>query len=192
MVRADAPPGASSSGASGTSTVPMSGALPVQQFHAVFIASREAMHRFLTRYLGCPNSASDLLQDLYLRLDRAPSVSDAAQARAWLFRVAVNLARDHEKLRRRRNALLKTAGIGGRESAAPTPEDIVLGSEQIRALQAALAELPDRYAEVLWLSRVEGLTHGAIAKQLGISKSLVEKHVMRAVNHCRRTLDIEA
>ena len=87
----------------------MSGALPVQQFHAVFIASREAMHRFLTRYLGCPDSASDLLQDLYLRLERTPSVSDAAQARAWLFRVAVNLARDHEKVRRRCNALLETA-----------------------------------------------------------------------------------
>ncbi len=132
------------------------------------------------------------MQDLFLRLECAPSVSDAAKARAWLFRVAVNLARDHVKLRRRRDALLKTAWIGGTESAAPTPEDIVLGSEQIRALQAALADLPDRYAEIPCLSRVEGLTHGAIAKRLGISKSLVEKHVMRAVNHCRRTLDIEA
>ncbi len=120
------------------------------------------MHRFFTRYLGCSEIASDLVQDLYLRLDRVPSVSDTAEARAWLFRVATKLARDHAKLRRR-DELLKTARIGGTEYT-PTPEDVVLGSEQIRALQAALAELPDRCAEILCLSRVEGLTHGQIAK----------------------------
>lgn len=166
--------------------------LSKQELYTVFIASQEALSRFLVRYLGCPEIASDLVQDLYLRLDRVPSVSDAEQARAWLFRVATNLARDHVKLRRRRDALLKTAWIGNSEDSTPTPEDIVLGYEQIRALQAALADLPNRCAEILWFSRVEGLTHGEIAQQLGISKSLVEKYVIRALNHCRRTLNIEA
>ncbi|MGQ0595008.1 MAG: sigma-70 family RNA polymerase sigma factor, partial [Gammaproteobacteria bacterium] len=96
----------------------------------------------------------------------------------------------HAKLRRRRDELLKTARIGGTEYATPTPEDLVLGSEQIRALQAALAELPSLCAEVLLLSRVEGLTHGEIATRLGVSRSLVEKYVIRALNHCRRTLNI--
>lgn len=54
------------------------------------MASQEPMRRFLTRTFGCPQIASDLLQDLYLRLDRVPAVSDAAEARAWLFRVAIN------------------------------------------------------------------------------------------------------
>ncbi|MGH8656524.1 MAG: RNA polymerase sigma factor [Gammaproteobacteria bacterium] len=171
--------------------VSMPDSLSPQELYTVFIASREALRRFFTRYLGCPEIASDLVQALYLRLERAPSVSDHEQARAWLFRVATNLARDNVKLRRRRDELLKTARIGGTEYATPTPEDMMLGREQIRTLQAAVAELPSLCAEVLFLSRMEGLTHGAIAKRLGVSKSLVEKHVMRALNHCRRRLNIK-
>ncbi|MGQ0591778.1 MAG: RNA polymerase sigma factor, partial [Gammaproteobacteria bacterium] len=108
----------------------MPDSLSQQELYTVFIASQESLHRFFIRYLGCPEIASDLVQDLYLRLDRVPPVADGAQARAWLFRVATNLARDHAKLRRRRDELLKTARIGGTEYATPTPEDLVLGSEQ--------------------------------------------------------------
>lgn len=170
----------------------MSGPLSKHEFYTVFIASQEALHRFLTRYLECSDTAWDLVQDLYLRLDRMPPVSDPEQARAWLFRVATNLARDHVRLHRRRDALLKTAWEGDSEYTTPTPEDVVLGQEQIRTVQAALADLPNRCAEILFLSRVEGLTHAAIAQQLGISKSLVEKYVIRALNHCRRRLSREA
>lgn len=164
--------------------------LSKQDLHSIFIVSQQALHRFLTRCLGCPESASDLVQDLYLRLDRVPPVSDGAQARAWLFHVATNLARDHAKLRRRRDELLGTLGINRMHDSTPTPEDVVFDGEQIRALQEALAELPSLCAEVLVLSRVVGLTHGEIATRLGVSRSLVEKYVIRAVNHCRRRLNL--
>ncbi|MGH8612344.1 MAG: RNA polymerase sigma factor [Gammaproteobacteria bacterium] len=169
----------------------MRASLSKHELYNVFIASQQALHRFFTRYLGCPESASDLIQDLYLRLDRGLPVCNAEQARAWLFRVAANLARDHAKLRRRREVLLEEAWIDRTAYTTPTPEDMVLRREQILALQQALAELPSRCAEVLLLSRVEGFTHEEIATRLGISKSLVEKYVIRALNHCRRRLNIQ-
>lgn len=63
--------------------------------------------------------------------------------------------------------------------------------DRLKRVQNALKELPDQCADVLYLSRIEGYSHAEIAGQLGISKSLVEKHIARALNHCRQVIDEE-
>jgi RNA polymerase sigma-70 factor (ECF subfamily) len=39
------------------------------------------------------------------------------------------------------------------------------------------------------LHKFTGLTHSEIAARLGISKNMVEKHVIKAMTHCRKRLD---
>jgi DNA-directed RNA polymerase specialized sigma24 family protein len=41
---------------------------------------------------------------------------------------------------------------------------------------------------MLFLSRVEGFTHAEIAEQMGVSQSLVEKYLIKAILHCRAQL----
>jgi len=48
-------------------------------------------------------------------------------------------------------------------------------------IQQILEQLPTRCRQVFWMYRVEGYTQTEIAAALGISKNMVERHVMRAI-----------
>jgi RNA polymerase sigma-70 factor (ECF subfamily) len=160
------------------------------ELSSLFIDLREPLRRFLLRRLRCPDTAADLVQDLYLRIERAVNLPvGSGAARLWLFRVAANLAADHVKLQTRRAELLRGA-LAPFLADVPmrSPEDCALDTDEIARLQSALTVLPSRSSEILYLSRIEGLTHTEIAKRLRISKSSVEKHVIRALRHCRQAL----
>ena len=154
----------------------------------IYLHTRPRLQQFFHRRLRCPDTASDLVQDVYLRLPKLePSPCTSQEVRNWLFRVAANLTVDHVRGEQRRAGLLEEFYGGETEiGETATPEQAALASEQVLQLQAALSELPGRCAEILYLSRIEGLTHAQIAARLGISKSLVEKQVARALDHCRR------
>ena len=50
----------------------------------------------------------------------------------------------------------------------------------------AIEQLPNRCQQVFILSRLHGLANGEIAELLGISRNMVEKHIIRALLHCRK------
>jgi RNA polymerase sigma-70 factor (ECF subfamily) len=52
-------------------------------------------------------------------------------------------------------------------------------------LKRALAELSPLCRDSFMLRKLEGLSHPEIAERLGISRSLVEKHIVNAMKHCR-------
>jgi RNA polymerase sigma-70 factor (ECF subfamily) len=168
-------------------------ALQVDDVNRVFLDASTQLHRFLIRRVQCPETAADLTQEVYLRLPQMQaSVAGEAGVRAWLFRVASNLSIDHLRSQRRHAGLLNQfCGSETEIDTAPSPYRAVMDRDRLQRVQNALKELPELCAEVLYLSRIEGYSHAEIAKQLGISKSLVEKHVARALNHCRQAVDEE-
>jgi RNA polymerase sigma-70 factor (ECF subfamily) len=58
-------------------------------------------------------------------------------------------------------------------------------SLRLELLERALAELPAVCRDSFLLRKLDGLTHVQIAERLGISRSLVEKHIVNAMKHCR-------
>lgn len=146
--------------------------------------------RFLTRRLGDLERAADVAQDTYVRLattvDPGPDLRDA---RAFVFRVAGNLAID--TLRRDgRLAVFESAPEAGEAVPDPTPsvEAHCLARERLGQLDAALAQLPAKARLALLYNRVDGLTHGEIARRLGVSESMVAKYIAQALRHCREQL----
>lgn len=164
------------------------GALTQDELAAVFFALRTQLERVVTNRVGCPATAADLVQDMYLRLPRiGERLANADEARRYLLKMAVNAALNHLRLEGRRGELL--AGIGDLyDIPEPTPEEVVLAGDEIRVVDQALRELPEKCREMLYLSRVEGLTHAEIARQMGVSQSLVEKYLIKAILHCRARL----
>jgi len=161
--------------------------------HQIFLGAHHRLHQFLTRRVQCPDTASDLLQEVYLRLPLLkPPPQTPPEVHAWLYRVASNLSVDHIRSEQRHNTLLEMyAGNNTEIDETAAPDRIALAREELQQVSSALQELSERCVEVLYLSRIQGLTHAEIARKLGISKSLVEKLIMRALNHCRQAIDDE-
>jgi RNA polymerase sigma factor (sigma-70 family) len=166
----------------------MSEILTYSDLQSVFMEARPDLERMLRRRLGSSPAAADLTQDLYLRLGSITApLPDRNQARAYLFRMAVNLVTDHMRVEGRRAELLSGAVVLF-DTVCDGPERDALTRDQMRQVEEALSELPPRCREVLYMSRMEGKTHAEIAAELGVSRSLVEKYAVRALLHCRARL----
>src|SRR4030081_3365150 len=90
----------------------MSEMLSYSDLQSVFMEARSDLERMLRRRLGSSPAAADLTQKLYLRLRHITApLSDRHPARAYLFRMAVNLVTDHIRVERRRAELLNGAVV---------------------------------------------------------------------------------
>lgn len=167
--------------------------LSVTDLNGIYIAARPQLHHYLMRRVQCQDTAADLLQEVYLRLPHLkPPPETEAEVKAWLYRVASNLSIDHARTQRRQSELLEQyCGDESEIDESATPDVIALLCDEIERVQSLLAELGPRCTEILKLNRIEGLTYAEVARQLGISKSLVEKEMVRILNHLRTALDDE-
>ncbi len=144
----------------------------------------------LRRYAPDPDDARDLAQRAFLKAFAAVRrprwlAGRAARApfRAWLYRVAVNLGRNHARDRRRwRRAPPEEAE---RLPVAPRGTAGLERAEQVAALRAAVLELPRRQREVLTL-RVDGeLAFKEVGLALGISENDAKVNFHHAARRLR-------
>jgi RNA polymerase sigma-70 factor (ECF subfamily) len=142
---------------------------------------------FLRARKGAPD-AEDLVQDSFVRLLQANAAEAPDNPRAWLYRTGANLAADaydHRQVRERLHA-------DGAESTEDIPDHRadparhVEASQHLRHVWAALQRLPEPCRQAFLLNRLEGLSQRAIARQLGVSEKTVERHILRALDACRR------
>lgn len=150
------------------------------------------LQRFLARRLGCPDTAADLVQETFVRLAQLPPAQQPDNPRAFLFRVAANLAVDHQR-RLRYVARYEVWDEAGIETAdeRPSAEAEVLSKEQVGRLHRAIAELPPKCRDVFILHKFHHLSYADVAKRLGITKSTVVKHMIKALDYCRRRVEEE-
>lgn len=148
----------------------------------------DALRRFIARKLS-PGDADDLMHDTFMRVLCLVDSYEIRRPRPFLFQIASNLVLDH--LRARRTHVDENSGGGDTAQQVTdniTPEQTVYTRQRLEVLQQAIAELPPRCREVFLLHKFEHESHAAIAAKLGISINMVEKHVIRALAHCRECL----
>lgn len=148
--------------------------------------------RFLTGRLKCPDIAAELTHDTYLGLRQIVDRTPPDNPRAMAFRIAINLAIDHQRKAAIRERFGADADIDMLADTLPgnaaQPEQILIGQQRLRALHLALDGLPHACRSVFLLHGVDGLTYAEIAQRLGISKSQVNKLLAQAMSHCARQL----
>src|ERR1700720_618731 len=138
----------------------------------------------LLRYLIClglsADEAQDVVQDAFLNLHRSLAGGAAHEnARAWLFSVAHNQARNRQKSYHRRfGAPLEDGALELLDES--TPEHAVLKKEKFRRLASAIRALTEAERECLLL-RAEGLRYREIGEVLEMATSTVADTVDRAV-----------
>ncbi|MCF2515206.1 RNA polymerase sigma factor [Sphingomonas sp. G124] len=157
---------------------------------------RAELRRFLVARTGSEADADDLLSELWIKVNTGQP-GPIASPTAYLFRMANNLVLDRirEARRRERRESEWTADRHGLHStlmevsdSSPNAEQLMVESGEARRLADAIAQLPAGAQRVLRRHKLDGLSHGEVAAELGISKSAVEKHMAVAMNHLRRLL----
>lgn len=140
--------------------------------------------------------AEDVVQETWIRANAASAVLPD-NPKAYLYRMAGNLAIDHLRRRVAWERMAKSAeeSVGAPNTlleelpnAVSDPLDVVISHRELDVLCAAVSELPDKCREVFLLYRGHGLTMREIALHLSISDKTVEKHIARAMVHCRARL----
>lgn len=150
--------------------------------------------RFISRRNIGREEAREIVQETYCRLQQVPAVESLESPRGYLFRTAINLARDTKRQRRRPFRVATAGEIEGIElaevpSEAPTAYQVLKGEQELAIIRQAIAELSPVCRQAFVLHRFGGATYGQIAEQLGLSVSMIEKHVSHALAHLKTRLD---
>lgn len=168
------------------------GARRMEDLDAVMRAYSPMIFRFALGLLNDHDAAESVVQECFFKAYRAKETLRAETSlKAWLLRIARNLACDHGRDRRRR--------FWRQVSACPVDHEIervardlrkdplqqVLANEQTAMLRVAVAKLPAKDREVFILRFGEGLAFRNISALTGLRESTARGHAFRAVRRIK-------
>ena len=155
---------------------------------ALFETYRTPICVYLYSLLDDWEQAHDLTQETFLRAHQAQEqLKEVSNRRAWLYRVASNLAFNALK-RRRRFAWLPWRKVDSKQLQRP---DSSLQVEQANAVERVLAKLEPTYRAPLLLFSYHGFTIREVAQMLEVSEGAVKVRLYRARKKFRQLYQAE-
>jgi len=145
--------------------------------------------------LGDRDEALDLSQEVFLRVFRTiHSFRGQSSLRTWIYRIAVNQARNRHRFWRRRHradqvSLDEHVALHGDflSGSETTPDRLLAQKELATRLQNALDRLPFDQRTAIVLREIDGLSYEEIAYSLGVAVGTVKSRLTRA----RQALRVE-
>lgn len=156
----------------------------------LLLTERLSLVRLAQRIVGTAPAAEDVTQSLWFRIQRIGDDPPILNKRAYLYRLATNLAVDHVSNEARRATVHEEAQalLWGTDHALAA-DRVVIANEALRRIEIAISGLPEQTRRIFELHRYEGLTQRAVADRLGISTTTVEKHMRRAMQMLAKARD---
>jgi RNA polymerase sigma-70 factor (ECF subfamily) len=147
---------------------------------ALFAAHQPGLLRYLRRAVGHADTARDLTQDVFVRVAGAPNLPPTdGERRAWVFRIARNLAIDHY-----RRAATKVAASAADAGAASRPA----AQDTSLAINEALSALDALDRDVFLMREVGGLSYAEVAAACDLTVAAVRSRIHRARLELRKGL----
>jgi RNA polymerase sigma-70 factor (ECF subfamily) len=147
----------------------------VERFYA---DHRDGVFRYLRRIVGAPEAARDLTQEVFLRVSRAgmPETTEIGR-RAWVFKIARNLALNHVRDSHRRPVTVELGDV-----VTPATQELAV------ALRDAIATLPDLDRDIFLLRETAGLRYEEIASACDVPTETVRSRLHQARQALRAAL----
>lgn len=172
--------------------------IEAEEFDEIVRRYQRRVYRVLFVLLGDADSADTLTQECFLRAYRKrESFRGECRIDTWLLRIAVNLARDHQ--RSRRSHFWKR--LVGLDDAHPqkvvplqvsdprgTPERVLLAQQELQAVWTAANGLPAQQRAIFLLRFGEEMSLADIAAVMGLKMGSVKAHLFRAIASVRAKL----
>lgn len=144
--------------------------------------------QLINRYVKDPEEALDVAQESFIKAYRAlASFRGESAFYTWLYRIAINTAKNHLAMRSRRPTddeidleQAEQFEDGARLRQLETPEGLLLTDELARVIQSALDDLPDELRAAITLREFDGLSYEEIASVMECPVGTVRSRIFRA------------
>lgn len=165
-------------------------------FDLLVLRYQHKVIKLVARLLRDPTEAEDVAQDAFVKAYRAlGSFRGDSAFYTWLYRIAVNTARNVMASRQRR-PLDYEADLNESEQSAvesrmrhtDTPEAAVLSEEIHQTVNRAVEQLPEDLRTAIILREVEGLSYEEIAEAMDCPVGTVRSRIFRAREAIDRSL----
>jgi len=157
-----------------------------------FATIRSELLHTLALILGSPEDAQDALQETFLKCWQARQRSAGVNnLRAWLFRIAINTARDLQRSAWRRKARPLLPQISPDDRAENGPPERLLHGESLERLRLALSDLRPEEREIFLLRQNSDMTYDQIADLRQAPVGTVKTQMRSALHKLRAVLQVE-
>jgi RNA polymerase sigma-70 factor (ECF subfamily) len=157
------------------------------QVERLYREHNESLVRFLRARLHSDADAREAAQEAYVRLLGLDDPEHPSFLRAYLFRVAANVATDY--LRRRAVVRRNADPADEREVHAATQERQLAAKQDLQLIDRAIGELPPRCRAAFIMIRFDGCRPAEVASRLGVSERMVRLYHARALEHLQHAVD---
>jgi RNA polymerase sigma-70 factor (ECF subfamily) len=154
----------------------------------IFRKHNEALVSFLRVKLRSEQEAREVAQETYAKLLSIDSDKRVSFFRAYLFKIANNLAIDRMRQQGRAYAhqtFLRHQTI----EQEPSAEEVAAVIEKVEMIRLYLNELPPKCREAFMMRRIQRMSVSEIANVLQVTDRSVRNYLRRALQHCRNRLD---
>jgi RNA polymerase sigma-70 factor, ECF subfamily len=149
------------------------------------------------RLLGNRTDAADVTQEVFvLLLRKLGSFRGEAKFSTWLYRVSLNACHDHARRLRRHISLSESPGEDMPEmeerladDGIESPERSTERSEVQKKVREAVARLPYKFREVIFLHDLSGYNYKEVAQILDINLGTVKSRLNRARSRLAEELE---
>jgi RNA polymerase sigma-70 factor (ECF subfamily) len=153
------------------------------------------LYRFVYRMLPQREDAKDVCQEAFLRVyNKSDRFRPGSRFSTWLYQIALNLCRDHQRRRHRWNVIVASGAVDGAPGpqGADGPAESAERRDRAERVHDALERIPREQREVLVLKEFEGLKFREIADLLGCPESTVKSRLYYGLDNLRAELDRSA
>lgn len=163
-------------------------------FDLLVLKYQNRVINLVSRYVRDVTDAQDIAQEAFLKAYRAlPNFRGDSAFYTWLYRIAINTAKNHVASRARRPQEVQPIGsddetydLDDALKETDTPENLLLTDEIQETILNAIDELPEDLRVAIILREVEGLSYDEIAETMTCPIGTVRSRIFRA----REAIDI--
>ncbi|WP_261842224.1 RNA polymerase sigma factor [Aliamphritea ceti] len=149
---------------------------------------RQSLLLQIQRQVKHRHIAEELLHETFIRLSRMPALDTIRQVKPFIHKVASNVTVDYLRASQRQPETESDEILEEWVSDDPGMLEKITQQREIDCLHAAIEQLPPRSKETLLLARFREMPLREVARELGISQTMVEKHLKNALQKCRHAL----
>lgn len=124
--------------------------------------------------------AQEIIQDIFLKIwERRSQIDLEKSFKAYLYTIGVNLVYDHFR-KLAKDTALQNSLLSAAEQDYTCQEDKVISQEQLALIQGAIEQLSPQRKRVYMMCKLDGKTYAEVSRELNISLSTIQDHMVKA------------